>query len=233
MPMASLERQTNVELTPERSDPAVLRNAALVTSVFALVLSSLVYFKSNGSPWFAERSGDQISSDEAHIRQEAFSAESIVELSLVRDAEVPKAVAQMGLKPEQASALRSRLSLAPTNAGAAASAAAEQRPLPGLVTAAEPSVDQLSLAWITLWDTDAEDGDVVRIDSSGYSRTVTLSKQPVTIAVPVPHNSIIRVTGIRDGEGGGITVGFASGAARAAFPIMSVGQTLGLRTQFN
>ena len=91
----------------------------------------------------------------------------------------------------------------------------------------------MALAWITLWDTDAEDGDVVRIDSGGYSRTITLSKQPVTIAVPVPHDSVISVTGIRDGEGGGITVGLASGASRAVFPIMSVGQTLGLRAQFN
>jgi hypothetical protein len=92
---------------------------------------------------------------------------------------------------------------------------------------------RISLAWITLWDTDAEDGDVVRIDSGGYSRTVTLTKEPVTIAVPVPRNSIISVTGIRDGEGGGITVGLASGVSRAIFPIMSVGQTLGLKTQFN
>jgi hypothetical protein len=89
------------------------------------------------------------------------------------------------------------------------------------------------LAWITLWDTDAEDGDAVRIDSQGYSRTVTLAKQPVTFAIPVPLDGVVKVTGIRDGEGGGITVGFASGASRAAFPIMSVGQTLGLNVRLD
>ncbi len=96
-----------------------------------------------------------------------------------------------------------------------------------------PAAARTRLAWVTLWDTDAEDGDVVRIESNGLSRTITLSKQPLTIAVPVPADSVIKVIGVRDGEGGGITVGFASGAARAVFPIMSVGQTLGLRVRFN
>jgi hypothetical protein len=89
--------------------------------------------------------------------------------------------------------------------------------------------NRLRLAWVTLWDTDVEDGDVVRIDSQGYSRTVVLKKLPTTFAVPVPADGVIHVTGIRDGDGGGITVGLASGASKAVFPVMSEGQVLGLR----
>jgi hypothetical protein len=93
--------------------------------------------------------------------------------------------------------------------------------------------NRLSLAWISLWDTDAEDGDMVRIDSQGYSRTVLLKKRPVTLAVPVPADGIIKVTGIRDGEGGGITVGLASGTSEAVFPVMSEGQVLNLRVNLD
>jgi hypothetical protein len=61
---------------------------------------------------------------------------------------------------------------------------------------------------------------------------VTLTKQPVRFAVPVPRDGVIKITGIRDGEGGGITVGLASGTSQAVFPIMSVGQTLDLKVSF-
>jgi hypothetical protein len=91
----------------------------------------------------------------------------------------------------------------------------------------------LRLAWITLWDTDVEDGDVVRLDSEGYSRTIRLTKRGNTFAVPIPANGIITVTGIRDGDGGGITVGLASGSVKAIFPIMSTGQSLGLNVTIN
>lgn len=94
---------------------------------------------------------------------------------------------------------------------------------------ADSTQTPVRLAWITLWDTDVEDGDVVRIQAQGYSRTVTLTKHGATFAIPVPAGGIVRVTGIRDGDGGGITVGLASGAAKAVFPIMSPGQTLELK----
>jgi hypothetical protein len=89
------------------------------------------------------------------------------------------------------------------------------------------------LVWVTLWDTDVEDGDIVRLDSQGYSRTVRLSKKGDTFAVPVPVDGVIKVTGISDGDGGGITVGVASGSERAIFPIMSEGQQLGLKVRTN
>jgi hypothetical protein len=78
-----------------------------------------------------------------------------------------------------------------------------------------------------------EDGDVVRIDSSGYSCTVTLTKQGSTFAIPFPASGQVRITGVRDGDGGGITVGLASGSAQAVLPIMSIGQVLTLSVRTN
>ena len=89
------------------------------------------------------------------------------------------------------------------------------------------------LAWITLWDSDVEDGDVVRIESAGYSRTVVLASKGATLAIPVPASGKVNITGVRDGDGGGITVGVASGAVQAVLPIMSVGQVLTLNVKVN
>ena len=73
--------------------------------------------------------------------------------------------------------------------------------------------------------------DVVRLQSQGYSRVVILTRQPMTFAIPAAASGVVNIAGMRDGEGGGITVGVASGASRVTLPIMSVGQTIGLRTQ--
>ena len=89
------------------------------------------------------------------------------------------------------------------------------------------------LAWITLWDSDVEDGDAVRLDSAGYSRTVSLTKQPQTFAIPVTATGQVTLTGVRDGDGGGITVGVASGAQQVLVPIMSVNQVLPLTVRIN
>jgi hypothetical protein len=62
---------------------------------------------------------------------------------------------------------------------------------------------------------------------------VRLTKKGDTFAVPVPADGIIKVTGVKDGDGGGITVGLASGETRAVFPIMSEGQELGLKVRMN
>jgi hypothetical protein len=99
------------------------------------------------------------------------------------------------------------------------------------VPAIAPASRATRLIWLTLWDTDDEDGDVVRIQSQGYSRVVILTRQPMTFAVPAAASGVVNIAGMRDGEGGGITVGVASGSSRVTLPIMSVGQTIGLRTQ--
>ena len=67
----------------------------------------------------------------------------------------------------------------------------------------------------------------MRLDSGGYSRTVTLSHAPIAFAIPAPPDGVFRLTGVHDG-GGGITVGASSGQNSIPLPLMSVGQVLGI-----
>jgi len=140
----------------------------------------------------------------------AFNAATPLALRVVAPSEREQAISTMGLTTEEQQALSSELGVARSPAPRAA---ADERPV--------------RLAWITLWDTHAQDGDMVRVDSSGFSTTVTLSNTPITFAVPVPEQGVVNLTGIRDG-GGGITIGAMSGGQRVALPVMSVGQVLGV-----
>lgn len=134
--------------------------------------------------------------------------------------------------PDAARAAEPASQVSPAPAATAAPAPKQANTSPTPAPAArvrEQKPPQLRLVRITLWDTDAEDGDEVRIESQGYSRLVKLTKAPTMLVVPVPSAGTLNVVGVRDGEGGGITVGLASGASRAVFPVMSEGQVLGLR----
>lgn len=176
------------------------------------------------------RLSDDVSPAQAQMRLEAFHALDSVMASKVASADVERALQGMQLSPAGMQSLRADLQPDST----ATSVSTEANPAtPALQPAAQPQAQarRLQLVWIRLWDTDAEDGDVVRIDSAGYSRTVRLTKRGDTFAVPVSPDGIVRVTGIKDGDGGGITVGLASGSSQAVFPIMSEGQVLGLRVR--
>jgi hypothetical protein len=194
--------------------------AASVIGISAGVYAQLTTIV--GSPAVSAKT-DLLSNAERQRREEAFAALSPITLQLVESATVSTAIEGMGLTPQARLAL-----LADMAAPTALQTPAQQPQQPALAHR-----DSVRLAWITLWDTDIEDGDVVRIDSQGYSRTIALTKRGNTFAVPVPSDGIITVTGIKDGDGGGITVGLASGTAKAVFPIMSTGQSLGLHVKIN
>ncbi|WP_147292960.1 hypothetical protein [Dyella psychrodurans] len=179
--------------------------------------------------------GDDVTQSDAQARLEAFHALPPLDLVPVAAGDVDKAIQGMHLDPAAAQALRADLDDAnpspqSTPDSQSLSPVQQQAPQP----AAKPQqTRRRRLVWITLWDTDVEDGDVVRLDSQGYSRTVRLTKKGDTFAVPVPADGVIKVTGVSDGDGGGITVGLASGSERAIFPIMSEGQELGLKVRMN
>jgi hypothetical protein len=154
-------------------------------------------------------SADVVSAQAREARVEAFLSSAPLSLQSVAPAERGDALTSMKLDES------SRMALGPQT---------------GSLTRANET-PPVRLAWITFWDTDDEDGDVVRIDSQGYTRTISLLKQPVTIAIPVPADGVINVTGVRDGEGGGITVGAASSGSQVVLPIMSVGQVIGLHVR--
>lgn len=86
----------------------------------------------------------------------------------------------------------------------------------------------VKLAWLTLWDTHAEDGDILRFESTAsFPIEVMALNAKTTIAIPYPADGNVVVTGVRDG-GGGITIALESGAARIAWPTMAPGDTLDL-----
>lgn len=87
---------------------------------------------------------------------------------------------------------------------------------------------EVQLAWLTLWDTHAEDGDVLRFESdASYPVDVTAMHAKTTLAIPYPRSGVVKVTGIHDG-GGGITIALESGAAHISWPTMQPGDTLNL-----
>lgn len=91
--------------------------------------------------------------------------------------------------------------------------------------------DSTKLVWITVWDFDSPDGDVVHISSAGYETDVTLRKVQTRIAVPLDVSRIVKITGVHDG-GGGITLGVKSGASPISLPVIQVGQILDLPVAF-
>jgi hypothetical protein len=210
------------------STSSILTRALIASVAVVGIIGVSVHLGSAGGSWPLQSSGDSVSKADAEVRAEQFAMLASLSLSLVTDSERVIALDSMQLDPSTKSVLAAALSTSPSTVQTAPDASSAPSP------ATKPAVDSspVRLAWVTLWDTDAEDGDVVRLDSEGYSRTVTLTKQPVRFAVPVPRDGVIKITGIRDGEGGGITVGLASGTSQAVFPIMSVGQTLDLKVSF-
>jgi hypothetical protein len=87
---------------------------------------------------------------------------------------------------------------------------------------------QVQLAWLTLWDTHAEDGDVLRFESdAALPVEVTALNTPTTLAIPYPASGTVKVIGVVDG-GGGITIALKSGAAQISWPTMRPGDSLDL-----
>lgn len=84
--------------------------------------------------------------------------------------------------------------------------------------------NETSLAWISLWDFAAQDGDVVTISSAGYSISVLLENKTADFAVPVDASRQIKITGLQDG-GGGITLAIKNGKGSVSMPVLGVGQS--------
>jgi hypothetical protein len=218
---------------PRRSlAPPLIAKAALATILLIGAMATAGYALSGG----IGQHGDEVTPSEQQTRLEAFNALGPLRLSAVSAEDIDHAVQGMQLTSAAAAALKANLastSLEPAPTALAEQAkqrTGQQTPQPAAV---QPRRQRVRLVWITLFDTDVEDGDVVRIDSQGYSRTVKLTTKGDTFAVPVTANGVIQVTGISDGDGGGITVGLASGSAKAVFPVMSEGQVLGLKATVN
>lgn len=103
---------------------------------------------------------------------------------------------------------------------------AERAQLQSALATATPG-QGVRLASVTLWDTHAEDGDVVTISSAGYRLDVVITHAPQVVTFPIDGTSVVQITGRHDG-GGGITLGVRGTHQELLMPIMSEGQTLAL-----
>ena len=63
-----------------------------------------------------------------------------------------------------------------------------------------------NIAWINVSDSQAEDGDWVRVTAAGFSQDVRLFRNPLRVAVPYVPGTPVTVTGLIDGDGHSITV---------------------------
>jgi hypothetical protein len=145
---------------------------------------------------------DSLTQQEVQQRQADYQASMAVGpivVDRVSDDEVDDALATMGLDTEQKQELQEKV-----------------------------TQGRVELAWITIWDTHAEDGDIVRLESEGSPSVEVLARNaPTTVAFPMPASGVVNLTGMVDG-GGGITIAAKSGAAQVAMPSMQPGQSLGI-----
>lgn len=142
---------------------------------------------------------DAVQADEAGRRAAALAGLGPVGLAAVATADIPGAVQALRLQP------------------------ADERRLTDDLDAG-----RRRLAWLSLYDADMDDGDVVEIRTAGFSHAMTLAKQPVAVAIPVSAGEAVTLVGLVDGGGGGITVGVLTRTGPVPLPPMSVGQVLAL-----
>jgi len=83
---------------------------------------------------------------------------------------------------------------------------------------------RVHLAVFTVWDTEDEDGDRVRVDSGGYSEDLTLRNARRDVFVPTTPGEPVRITAILDGGGGGVTLGAQTALGPIILPPLRVGQ---------
>lgn len=84
----------------------------------------------------------------------------------------------------------------------------------------------MRLAWVTLSDSEAEDGDWVQVTAGGFNQNVRLFKAPLRIVVPYVPGMPVAVTGLIDGDGGGITVAVHSGESTFGLKPLVKGETI-------
>jgi hypothetical protein len=80
------------------------------------------------------------------------------------------------------------------------------------------------VGWIVFTDSMDPDGDVIAVEASGLTQQIVLTKSWTPVAVTVADGSTINVTGVRDGEAGGITVGFATSAGMMPIRVLRPGE---------
>jgi hypothetical protein len=86
------------------------------------------------------------------------------------------------------------------------------------------------IGWLTVLDSDVEDGDWVTVSSAGVSQQVRLYHAPTTIAVPYAPGVPVTVTGMVDGDGKSITVAVRAGTNTFVLAPMQPGTSVQVPT---
>jgi hypothetical protein len=212
----------HVQPLPEQ--PGRIRQSRPWLKRWVVLFCALTLGLGSMASWlFAPDAQDRLTPAEIEQRAATFAKMPPLQLKTVPATELDTRLADMKLTPVAQVELKQLLQQAPPRPRVS-------RPLPAganspNVARAEPS--SVRLIELTLWDSHAADGDVVRVISAGYSRDVVLYKQPLVLAVPVQAGVPIQILGVHDG-GGGITLAVKGADSPVMTPIMSEGQTISL-----
>ncbi|OCK61260.1 hypothetical protein [Bradyrhizobium sp. LMTR 3] len=82
------------------------------------------------------------------------------------------------------------------------------------------------LGWIVFTDSMDPDGDTVAVEASGLTQQIVLAKSWTPVAVALADSGPIGVTALRDGQGGGITVAFATSSGTMPMRILRPGERI-------
>jgi hypothetical protein len=82
------------------------------------------------------------------------------------------------------------------------------------------------LGWVTVSDAQAEDGDWVAVSGAGFRQDIRIGKKPLLVAVPYAPGTPVTVTGLVDGQGGGITLSVHLGGGIVNLKPLQRGESL-------
>jgi len=80
------------------------------------------------------------------------------------------------------------------------------------------------LAAVWLWDTMDEDGDTVEISAAGFSQTLVITHKHRAFFLPLQPGGSVSIRAVRDGGGGGVTLGVSTVIGPVPLPRLAVGQ---------
>ena len=178
-----------------------------------------------GTAMFDPDIQDRVTEAERRERQARMANLAPLELAVVTPARLDETLDNMELQANERQKLRALLSGDAERTQTGLTTAAAQAPALSTAVAVPLKKAPLRLVNISVWDTHAEDGDVIAIASAGYQRELVLTKVAQTLAVPVDASAVVRITGVHDG-GGGITLGVRGSSQPLLMSIMSEGQTI-------
>ena len=82
------------------------------------------------------------------------------------------------------------------------------------------------LGWIVFTDSMDPDGDTIAVEASGLTQQIVLTKSWTPVAVALADSGPIGVTALRDGQGGGVTVAFATSSGTMPMRILRPGERI-------